>query len=158
MKAASVKELKIELSTKSNKNLVDICLTLSKFKKENKELLSYLLYEAQDEESYVKSVEREVDDAFEEINTRNFYYFKKGVRKILRMVKKYIRYSKKKETEATLLIYFCKKLQSEYPAYKRSTSLKNLFTRQIGMAKKAIAKLHEDLHFDFVEELKELTN
>lgn len=154
MKAASVKELKIELSSKSPKELVEICLTLSKFKKENKELLSYLLYEAGDEEGYIRSVEREIDTAFEEINTRNFYYFKKGVRKILRMVKKYIRYSKKKETEASLLIYFCKTLQNEYPTYKRSISLKNLFNRQIGMAKKAVATLHEDLHFDFIQELE----
>ena len=156
MKAASVKELKIELSSKSPKELVEICLTLSKFKKENKELLSYLLYEAGDEEGYIRSVEREIDTAFEEINTRNFYYFKKGVRKILRMVKKYIRYSKKKETEASLLIYFCKTLQNEYPTYKRSISLKNLFNRQIGMAKKAVATLHEDLHFDFIQELEML--
>jgi len=156
MKAASVKELKIELSSKSPKELVEICLTLSKFKKENKELLSYLLYEAGDEEGYVRSVEREIDIAFEEINTRNFYYFKKGVRKILRMVKKYIRYSKKKETEASLLIYFCKTLQNEYPTYKRSISLKNLLNRQIGMAKKAVATLHEDLHFDFIQELEML--
>lgn len=154
MKAASVKELKMELSSKSPKELVEICLTLSKFKKENKELLSYLLYEAGDEEGYIRSVEREIDAAFDEINTRNFYYFKKGVRKILRMVKKYIRYSKKKETEASLLIYFCKTLQNEYPNYKRSISLKNLFNRQIGMAKKAVASLHEDLHFDFIQELE----
>jgi len=94
MKAASVKELKQALETRSPKELKAICLTLAKFKKENKELLTYLLFEAADEEAYIKSVKAEIDRQFEAINTRSYYFIKKGVRKILREVKKYIRYSK----------------------------------------------------------------
>ena len=58
MKTATVKELKQELSHKSSAELLEICLNLSKFKKENKELLTYILYEADYEEGYIKSVPR----------------------------------------------------------------------------------------------------
>ena len=53
MKTATIKELKQELSHKSSAELLEICLNLSKFKKENKELLTYILYEADYEEGYI---------------------------------------------------------------------------------------------------------
>ncbi len=49
MKAATVKQIKDELKHHSQEELIDLCLHLSKFKKENKELLSYLLYDANNE-------------------------------------------------------------------------------------------------------------
>ena len=61
MKAATVKELKEELSKCSQKELIAICLRLSKFKKENKELLTYLLYESKDETIYIENVKNEID-------------------------------------------------------------------------------------------------
>ena len=156
MKAATVKELKIELEGRSPKELLELCLKLSKFKKENKELLTYLLYEADDEEGYIRSVKSEIDNGFEEVNTKSYYFIKKSVRKILRNIKKYIRYSKKKQTEVELLIYFCKKLKAMQPPYRRNKILTNHFNRELGMAKKAIAMLHEDLQFDYKVELEEL--
>ena len=69
---------KIALSELSQPDLVMICLRLSRFKKENKELLTYLLFEANDEEGYIESVKGEIDFALEEINRRNFYFIKKG--------------------------------------------------------------------------------
>ncbi len=45
MKAVTIKKIKDELSDKSASELMDICLHLSKFKKENKELLTYLLFD-----------------------------------------------------------------------------------------------------------------
>ena len=38
MKTASVKEIRTELKQRSNDELLELCLQLSKFKKENKEL------------------------------------------------------------------------------------------------------------------------
>ncbi len=156
MKAATVKELRQELSTRSPKELLELCLRLSKFKKENKELLTYLLYEATDESSYIESVKREIDEQFEQINKRSYYFINKSVRRILRSVKKYIRYSQKKETEAELLIYFCQKLKFFTPSISRSRTLKNLYNRQLEMIRKGISKLHEDLQYDFETELNEL--
>jgi Zn finger protein HypA/HybF involved in hydrogenase expression len=156
MKAATVKQIKDELNDRSPKELLEYCLRLSKFKKENKELLTYLLFEASAEESYIQSVKNEMDEQFEEVNCKNFYYVKKGIRKILANVKKHIRYSQNKETEVDLLIYFCKTLKTFSPSIRRSTTMMNLYNRQIEMIRKKIEKLHEDLQYDYGQELENL--
>ena len=156
MKAATVSELKKELSTRSPKELLELCLRLSKFKKENKELLTYLLYEASNETGYIESVKREMDQEFELINRQRFYFIKKSVRKILRNVKKYIRYSKNKETEVDLLIYFCTKLKNFSPSIKKNITLNNLYHRQIAMIRKTVSTLDEDLQYDYEMELEQL--
>lgn len=156
MKAATVKELKTELTHQSQAELVELCLQLSKFKKENKELLTYLLYEAENEEGYIESVKNEIDEQFELINTSSYFYIKKSVRKILRIVKKYIRYSKQKETEVELLLHFCYVLKNMQPSIYKNVSLTNIFNRQVLLIKKSIATLHEDLQYDYNLELEDL--
>ena len=156
MKAVSVKELKTELSTRPPKELLELCLRLSKFKKENKELLTYLLFESSNETGYIETVKQEIDREFEAINTKSFFYIKKSVRKILRNIKKYVRYSQKKQTEVELLLYFCTKLKRFTPSIKRSITLQNLYKRQLLAIEKSIEKLHEDLQYDYGVELAEL--
>jgi len=156
MKTATVKELKDQLNKCSHKELLEICLRLSKFKKENKELLSYLLFEAADEASYIEGIKNEMDEQFELINKKNYFFIKKSIRKILRGLRNYIRYSKKQETEAELLIYFCVKLRALRPSIGANLVLKNLYNRQVESIRKKVAKLHEDLQYDFEVELEEL--
>ena len=156
MKAVTIKQLKDELSHKSANELKELCLHLSRFKKENKELLTYLLFESHSEDSYIQSIKDQMDVQFSEINTNSYFYIRKSVRKILSLTKKFIRYSKKKETETELLLYFCKKLIEMKPSIKRSQRLQNVFDAQVRMIKKAIAKLHEDLQYDYQLELDNL--
>jgi hypothetical protein len=156
MKAATVKQIKDELNERSPKELLEYCLRLSKFKKENKELLTYLLFEASDEESYIQTMKNEMDEQFETVDRRSFYYSKKGIRKILANVKKHIRYSKNKETEVDLLIHFCQSLKSFSPSIRRSSTMVNLYDRQIEMIKRKIEKLHEDLQYDYGQALEDL--
>ncbi len=156
MKAVTIKKIKDELSDKSASELMDICLHLSKFKKENKELLTYLLFESHDEESYILSVKERIDFLFEDINIKSFFYIRKSARKILTLTKKYIRYSKKKETEAELLIYYCKKLKDFSPSIRQSSRLLNVYQTQLKMIKKAVGTLHEDLQYDYKIEIEDL--
>ena len=156
MKAVTVKKIKDELSHKNSKELIDLCLRLSKFKKENKELLTYLLFESDNEEGYIESVKEQIDDLFEQINTKSYFYIRKSVRKILTLTKKFVRYSQKKETEVELLIYFCLKLKNFTPSINRSPRLTNTYERQVALIKKAIATMHEDLQYDYQLELDNL--
>lgn len=149
MKAVTVKEIREELSYLTSKDLIELCLRFSRFKKENKELLTYLLFEASDEESYIQSIKEEINTQFDEINRNSYYLIKKSIRKILRTTKKYIRYSQNKKTEAELLIYFCKKLKNLSPSIKNNSGLLKLYTRQIEYIRQKVKVLHEDLQFDF---------
>lgn len=154
MKAASIKELRRALNGLSEKELVDICLQLSKFKKDTKEFLTYLLFEANDEAAYIESVKSQVSTGFEEINSNSYYFIKKSIRKILRVLKKQIRFSKKKETEMELLIHFCLELQAFRPSIKRNRMLMNIYEQQASQIRKILPKIHEDLQFDFEEEIE----
>ncbi|TDY11438.1 MULTISPECIES: hypothetical protein [Flavobacteriaceae] len=156
MKAATVVSIKKELQHRSSEELIELCLRLSKFKKENKELLTYLLFESHDETGYIEAVKSEIDDLFEQINTNSYFYIKKSVRKILRLIKKYARYSLKKETEVELLLYFCKQLKAFKPSIKHNVTLTNIYQRQLVAIQKIVATLHEDLQYDYTVELEQL--
>ena len=156
MKAVTIKELKEELTDLTPKELREICLRLARFKKENKELLTYLLFESSDESLYVGGVKKEIDEQFEQINKKSFYLIKKSFRKILRSIRKYARYSLKKETEVELLVYFCAKLKKFTPSLQKNTGLNNFYKRQIETIRKRVTLLHEDLQFDYGMELNAL--
>ncbi|MEO8932706.1 MAG: hypothetical protein ABI295_00230 [Xanthomarina sp.] len=158
MKAVSVVTIKKELKHRSQEELIELCLRLSKFKKENKELLTYLLFESHDESGYIETVKQELDSQFETINTDSYFYIKKSVRKILRNLKKFARYSLKKETEVEFLLYFCRELKDFKPSIKHNVTLMNIYDRQILSIKKILGTLHEDLQYDYNLELEELEN
>ena len=157
MRAVTVREINQELTYRTPKELRDLCLRLARFKKENKELLTYLLFESSDEQSYIESVKREIDDQFAHINRKSYYLMKKSVRKILSTTRKYIRYSLKKQTEVELLIYFCTKLKALSPSIKKSPGLLSLYNRQIDGIIVKVSLLHEDLRHDYGLELNELS-
>jgi predicted CopG family antitoxin len=154
MKTASVAELKKKLSDMPPKVLKELCLRLVKYKKENKELLTYLLFSADDEEGYIQEIKEEMDEAFEEINSANLYWAKKSIRKILRLATKYIKYSGNKQTEVVVLLYFCRKMLDSGIKFKSSTTLLNLYERQVIKINKALSTLHEDLQYDYADELQ----
>lgn len=156
MEIASIKEIRASLKEKTPQELLELCLKMAKYKKENKEYLTYLLYEAENETGYIESVKRQITAAFTDINRSSFYQIKKNVRKILRLLIKYIRYSKKKDTEVQLRLFFCQELIDMKPSIKRSTVLKNIYYQQLKVARKAIEKLHEDLQYDYELEIKDL--
>ena len=156
MKTASIHELKNTLQHLSQPELIKAILRLARYKKENKELLTYLLYESQDEKAYITSIQNEIDTQFTEINKSHIYFAKKSIRKILKFTTTSIRYSGRKETEVELLIHFCKKLKySGIPLYQ-SVALSNLYQRQIQKISRSLKSLHEDLQYDYGEELKPL--
>lgn len=156
MKTASVRELKSELSNCTQEELIDIVLKLSKHKKENKELLTYLIYDSSDEEQYIQDVCEEVTTLFQTINTSSYYLMKKSVRKVLRFCKKQIRFSKIKTTEIEVLLHFCYELRQLKPSYRNNVVLVNLHNKQVELIEKAIGSLHEDLQYDYRLELEQL--
>ena len=157
MKAVKVSHIKKELEHLTSEELTELCLRLSKFKQENKELLTYLLFEAHDEVGYIESVKAEMDNQFKEINTSSYYYMRKSVRKILKTIKKFARYSLKKETEVELLLHFCLKLKAMQPSIFDNVTLTNTYYRQLALIKKIVSTLHEDLQYDYNLKINSLT-
>lgn len=156
MKAATINELKKELSTLNPNEVEDLCMRLARFKKENKELLTYLLFEAQNEQAYIESVKEEIDKGFSEINQSNLYFVKKSLRKILRVTNKFLRYSGSKTTAIEVLIYYCKKLKNSGIPYHKSQMILNIYEGQLKKINLLIKGLHEDLQYDYLNEVKKI--
>ena len=153
MSVAKISEIKKELEKLEFKELLEVCLRLTKFKKENKELLSFLLFDADDISNYIQKVKSEVEEQFLQINKSHIYFIKKGVRKILRIVNKQIKFSLSKQVEAELLIHFCNCIVSNSIPIKNSTQLLNLYKNQLKKIEGALLSLHPDLQYDLRKQI-----
>ncbi len=158
MTTASLNELKKEIVTLDVARTQELCLRLAKYKKENKELLSYLLFEAHDENKYVEGVKVEMDELFKELPEGNTYYIKKRLRKILRIVNRHIKYSGIKSTEIELRVYFCKGFGKVRIRLDEGTVLYNLYQQQIKKIKTAVSALPDDLQFDYNNDIEQISH
>lgn len=158
MKLVSISDIKKELEHLPAKELTQLCLRLAKYKKENKELLHYLLFDADDNETYANQVKEEMNELFSDVNTTNLYFAKKTIRKILRVANKHIRYTGDKQTEVVLLIHFCAMLKQTGIAFYKNKALENLYLQQIKKINAALTSLHEDIQYDFVKQVEALTH
>ena len=157
MKAASVQEIKTALKERDQKELIELCLRLARYKKENKELLTFLLFEAGDLPVYIKSVNEQVDEAFAAVNISSVYFAKKSIRKALRIANKYIRYAGDKTAETEILLHYLTNFRGLKLAWQKSTLLSNIYRAQLKKIEAAISCMHEDLQYDYqrsVERLK----
>lgn len=149
MTFASLAEIKKELQQTDADLLQALCLRLAKYKKENKELLGYLLFESQNEPSYIRQIKEDIDLLFEELKDRNLYIVKKMLRKILRYTNRHIKYSTNDETDLELRIYFCEKVKAAKIPLATSATLLNLYQGQLKKIKAIVSKLPEDLQSDY---------
>lgn len=156
MKAASLNEIKQELITLPPKKVMELCLRLARFRKENKELLTYLLFESHNEQGYVESIKKEINDQFWDLPRGNMYIIKKGLRKILRSIAKYSKHIASKESEVEILIHFCKNLNDSTIPFRANKALSNLYDQQLKKLNALAEQVHEDLRFDYKKQLEQL--
>ncbi len=140
------------------KQLVELCLHLAKYKKDNKEFLGYLLFESHDNASFVNEIKAEVDAHFLELKSQtNLYYIKKSLRKLLRILTKYCKYIGDKAIAAELHIYFCLELKESGIPFGKSQLLVNMYEQQLKKINTLISTLHEDLQSDFTNDLEKIS-
>lgn len=154
MKAAT-SDIKKELQSLEKKEVLELCLRLARYKKENKELLAYLLFDAHDVQSYVQGIKEEIDEGFETLPKSGRYLIKKGLRKILRLIAKYTKYIGAKEQAAELLLHFCENMKAQIPVSKYD-AFHNLYLMQIKKIADLVDDVHEDLQYDYRKQLEAL--
>jgi len=157
MKVSSLSELKKELHELPQKQLMELCLSLAKYKKDNKEFLDYLLFQSHDKQSFVTAIKTEIDEHFEELKFQtNLYFVKKSLRKLLRTLTKYCKYMGDKGSATDVHIYFCVKLKASNIPYHKSQLLVNMYEQQLKKINTLILGLHEDLQQDYFNELQQI--
>jgi hypothetical protein len=153
MKTSSIHDIQKELKTLSLKKVQEVCLRMAKYKKENKELLAYLLFDANNETEYIETIKEELDSLFIAINRNTAYSTKKGLQKSVRLLNRFIKYSEIKTTEIELRMYFCKKIKNARIPLNENKIINNLYERELKKINLIISKLHEDLKYDYEQEL-----
>jgi hypothetical protein len=156
MKSASLKEIKHELRELPPNQVTELCLRLCRFKKENKELMTYLLFESHDEAAFAESVKIEMDERFRQVNRKSPYFVRKSFRSILQSTRKFIRYSGNKETEVELLLHYCQCLKDFKPDIRQSKRQLNIYLKLMEQLEKKIEVLHEDLQYDYRNDWKKI--
>jgi 4-alpha-glucanotransferase len=150
----TLSEIKKELKSRSHEDIVDLCLQLAKYKKDNKEYLGFLLYDAEDISHFLQDVLKNMDQMFDEIaNQTHWYQTKKSWRKILRQNTKCAKFMKSKSSEIHMLLHFVKRAQSSQISYARYNALTQIVELQIKKIRALIPTVHEDLQYDFNREL-----
>lgn len=148
MDTEKLSDIKKELSAKPPAELQEICIRLARYKKDNKELIAYLLYNAHDPQAYAEQVKIMLSVSFEGIN-RHPYYSAKTLRKVLKQISRYAGYTALPAVEVDLLLWFCEKYIRHTDAKTNYKPLQNLLVRQLLKLDKLMARLHEDLRFDY---------
>jgi len=143
-----LQDIKKEIQHLPPGQIAELCLRLARYKKDNKELLAYILFEADDENGFIEKIKAEMGFMFSQLPVRA-YDSAKSLRKILRLLSKYTKFMGSKEAEIELLIAFC----NDYVHYiDRKTSYKPLrmiLSRQLLKIRTLIEKLHEDVQADY---------
>ncbi|WP_276362459.1 hypothetical protein [Daejeonella sp. H1SJ63] len=157
MKPEKLSDLKKELLNHNVHELTEICLRLAKYKKENKELLSYLLFDATEPMEYAEQVKNFLIDDFKSMQ-KHYFYSTKSLRKIIRLINRYAKYTGSKQVETELCMWFCSNYLIFADLRTSHKPLQGLLTRQFEKAAKLIPKLHEDLQFDYRQEFEIILN
>lgn len=156
MKAYSLKLIKDEVQHLSQPELVKLCLLLAKSKKENKEYLSYLLFESGDEQLYVESLKESLSELFEEVNVKSVYITKKNLRKIIRNANRFLKYTNIKESHVQIYLFILQEILGLKLNLSKSISLQKIYTSLKNKLNSLIEELHEDLQYDYLRHFKEL--
>lgn len=136
--------------------LQDICLRAAKYKTDNKQLISYILFESENEQAYIQQIKDKIDEYFYDINSQNYIAYK-SIRKILNFTAKSAKFSGILTTELELLIHFCLKFKNiKGIDFRKNTILINMYERVLNKIQKNINKLHEDVQFDYQQDLLKL--
>lgn len=155
MKPEKLSDIKKELTGRTVQELTEICLRMAKYKKENKELLNFLLFDSDDPLLFAEKVKTLLDEDFKTMQ-KHYYHSTKSLRKILRTMNRYAKYTGSKQVEIEFSLWFCNNFLIYADLGTSHKPLQGMFIRQLEKISKLLPKLHEDLQFDYQGEFEDL--
>lgn len=153
----NLQSIKKELQHLNSSQLTELCLRLSKYKKDNKELLSYLLFDADNHDNYIDGIKQEMDTLFNELPS-HYYYAAKSMRKVLKLITKHTKFMASKPAEIDLLLHYCQQYLNHVDKRTSYKPLRQLLHKQLEKTAKLIGALHEDLQYDHQAGFEKIVN
>lgn len=156
MHSASIDTIKTELKQLPPRQVLELLLRLARFKKENKELLTYILFESANESDYVEQVKKEIAEEMEEIDGLPGYQYKKQFRKIQRKINKPIKYMGNKSATAELYLHMVKMISEKKKTIYLATFLDKTVQQYIVKIEKLLPGIEDDLATDLRKKMKQI--
>lgn len=156
MKSYSISDIKKALNDLDSSDLITVCLRVAKYKKDNKELLSYLMFDSKDEAQFIEDIKAEIELQFALLKDDNNYRLLKQLRKISRIISKPIKYSGIPTTQAEVLIYFTHKLKEISSNKMHLLAYQSFYWQQIKKIEAILSKMHEDYRYDYIKDFEKL--
>lgn len=151
-----IAEIKKAVSYLDEQELRALLMDIIGFSTDNKRFAYFKLHEQQDEQFFlVESKEFLLQEFFKAVNT-NFWTGKKSLQKLRSTLNKLLKFTKRKDFQLELILYFCQQAKEfGYLSYKHPV-IDNLYATQLRKAESLISKLHEDLQYDYQQQVEEL--
>lgn len=156
MHSATIDTIKTELKQLPPKQVLELLLRLARFKKENKELLTYILFESANEDEYVAQVKNEITEEMGEIDGLPGYQFKKQFRKIQRKINKPIKYMGNKSSTAELYLHMVRMISEKKKTSYLAPFLEKSVQQYISKIEKILPGIEDDLAADLRKQLNQL--
>ncbi|MBL7926347.1 MAG: hypothetical protein JNK61_05495 [Bacteroidia bacterium] len=153
-KAVSISQIKQAVQTMPAKQLHELVLRLARFKKDNNDMLTYLIFQADDTDAYINEVNETVTAWFLEMNKSNVYLIKKTVRKTIRLIDKKIKFAALPKVTVEICMHWCQCFLANNFHKKQATVLDNLYISQVKKMEKAYNLLHPDVQMDYSAQMQ----
>lgn len=154
MQPASIETIKAELKQLPPKQVFDLLLRLARFKKENKELLTYILFESSDEPGYLQQVKAEITDELVTIDGLPAYQYKKQFRKIQRKLNKPLKYMGSKAAAVELYMHMVHMIAAKKKTIFIRAFLDKMLQQYVTKIERLLPALDPDISSDIKRELR----
>ncbi|GHB29330.1 hypothetical protein [Mongoliitalea lutea] len=151
-----IAEIKKSLNYLDEKELRSLLLDIIGFTTDNKRYAYFKLHEQQDEHFFLVESKEFLGEEFGKASMANFWSSKKSLQKLRSTLNKMLKFTKRKEFQLELILFFCEQTKEYGYLDYRHPVIHNLYHTQLRKAENLISKLHEDLQYDYQMQLEEL--
>lgn len=151
-----ITEIKKAINFLDEKELKTLLLDIIGFATDNKRFAYFKLNEQQDEGFFLAETKELLLQEFGKCHHTNYWTAKKLLQKLRGTLNKLIKFTKHKDQQLELIIYFCQQTEEFGYLRYRHPVIQNLFAVQLRRAESLVSKLHEDLQYDYEQQLEEL--
>jgi hypothetical protein len=152
-----IHEIRVKTNELSVESMHRLLTRLMRFKRENKELVAFELFVRDEPEAWFADIRKECHATLDDMNTSHPYFMKKTLRKLIRTVKTYARYAGDPAIEAELLCILLEAFHQRRLHEHTADKIQKIVTDTQVRLQKIIAKLHDDLQYDFIRRLANLS-
>jgi len=157
MKPATLVQIRKELETISPQRLMALTLRLIKLKSENKEFVSYLLFDEDQLSEYLADLKFEISEVLDGASFTQPLIAKKALRKCQKYITKHAKYMGSKDAEAELYMFLLRKIHEKGINRYTHRAIQLIYLRIIEKTKKLLPTIHNDLRGDFEIEILNLS-